>query len=335
MGRLLEPDAVSAPLVEVEGVAKHFRGKEGRILKAVDHVSLHLPAGETLGIVGESGSGKSTLGRLMLGLYPPTAGRVRFEGIDLAGLSPTAMRRLRRHMQPIFQDPYASLDPRFTVGASIAEPLVIHGIGDRSERLRRVAAVLETVGLEAEAARRYPHEFSGGQRQRIGIARAIAPEPKLIVADEPVSALDVSIQSQILNLLIELKAKLNLSYVFISHDLAVVEHISDRVAVMYLGRVVELAETRALYRRAAHPYTQALVSAIPEPDAERRRERIILSGDAPNPEEPPPGCPFHPRCPQVMPHCRTIAPPRAELGDAVSPHPVVCHLYGPAPANAR
>ena len=328
MGRLLESDAVSPPLLEVEGVAKHFRGKEGRLLKAVDHVSLHLAAGETLGIVGESGSGKSTLGRLMLGLYPPTAGRVRFEGVDLAGLSPGTMRRLRRHMQPIFQDPYASLDPRFTVGASIAEPLVIHGIGDRVERGRRVAALLETVGLEPDAARRYPHEFSGGQRQRIGIARAIAPEPKLIVADEPVSALDVSIQSQILNLLIDLKARLNLSYVFISHDLAVVEHISDRVAVMYLGRVVESAETAALYRRAAHPYTQALVSAIPEPDAARRHERIILAGDAPNPEEPPPGCPFHPRCPQAMAHCRTMAPAPTELGSAASPHPVVCHLYG-------
>jgi peptide/nickel transport system ATP-binding protein len=330
MGRVLEPHAVTPPLLEVEGVAKHFRGKEGRLLKAVDNVSLHLAAGETLGIVGESGSGKSTLGRLMLGLYPPTAGRVRFEGVDLAGLSPAAMRGLRRHMQPIFQDPYASLDPRFTVGASIAEPLVIHRIGDRAERRQRVALLLETVGLEADAARRYPHEFSGGQRQRIGIARAIAPEPKLIVADEPVSALDVSIQSQILNLLIELKARLNLSYVFVSHDLAVVEHISDRVAVMYLGRVVEMAETAALYRRAAHPYTQALVSAIPEPDAKRRRERIILAGDAPNPEEPPPGCPFHPRCPQAMADCRTIAPPRAELGTVGSPHPVVCHLYGPA-----
>src|SRR5262249_43087271 len=205
-----ESEAGGPTLLEVEGVAKHFRGKEGRLLKAVDHVSLHLAAGETLGIVGESGSGKSTLGRLMLGLYPPTAGRVRFEGVDLAGLSPGAMRRLRRYLQPIFQDPYASLDPRFTVGASIAEPLAIHGIGDRAERGRRVAALLETVGLERDAARRYPHEFSGGQRQRIGIARAIAPEPKLIVADEPVSALDVSIQSQILNLLIDLKARLNL-----------------------------------------------------------------------------------------------------------------------------
>jgi oligopeptide/dipeptide ABC transporter ATP-binding protein len=238
-------------------------------------------------------------------------------------------------MQPIFQDPYASLDPRFTVGASIAEPLVIHGVGDAAERRARVAELLETVGLEADAARRYPHEFSGGQRQRIGIARAIALRPKLVVADEPVSALDVSIQSQILNLLIDLKARLRLSYVFISHDLAVVEHISDRVAVMYLGRVVELAETAALYRKAAHPYTQALISAVPEAEAERRIARIILPGEAPNPEDPPPGCPFHPRCPQVMAHCRMVVPPRVELGSADSPHPVVCHLYEPAPVDTE
>ena len=330
MGRLLESRAMSPPLLEVTGVAKHFRGKDGSWLKAVEDVSLTLAPGETLGIVGESGSGKSTLGRLMLGLHQPTSGSVRFEGVDLAGLSAVAMRKLRRHMQPIFQDPYASLDPRFTVGASIAEPLVIHRLGDGAARRRRVAELLEIVGLEPDAARRYPHEFSGGQRQRIGIARAIAPEPKLIVADEPVSALDVSIQSQVLNLLIDLRARLGLSYVFISHDLAVVEHISDRVAVMYLGKIVETAETAALYARAAHPYTQALVSAIPEPDPDRRRQRIILAGDAPNPEDPPPGCAFHPRCPQVMPRCRTVAPPRIDLGTAPSPHPVVCHLYGPA-----
>jgi oligopeptide/dipeptide ABC transporter ATP-binding protein len=330
MGGLLEPGAMSA-LLQVEGVAKHFRSKEGSWLKAVEDVSLALAPGETLGIVGESGSGKSTLGRLMLGLHQPTAGRVRFEGVDLAGLTGGALRRLRRHMQPIFQDPYASLDPRFTVGASIAEPLVIHRLGDAATRRRRVAELLEIVGLEPEAARRYPHEFSGGQRQRIGIARAIAPEPRLIVADEPVSALDVSIQSQILNLMIDLKARLGLSYVFISHDLAVVEHISDRVAVMYLGRIVELAETAALYARAAHPYTKALISAIPEPDPEQRKARIILGGDAPNPEAPPPGCPFHPRCPQVMPRCRTQVPPHTDLGTPAAPHPVDCHLYGEQP----
>jgi oligopeptide/dipeptide ABC transporter ATP-binding protein len=327
MGRVLEPHAVTPPLLEVEGVAKHFRGKEGRLLKAVDNVSLHLAAGETLGIVGESGSGKSTLGRLMLGLYPPTAGRVRFEGVDLAGLSPGAMRGLRRHMQPIFQDPYASLDPRFTVGASIAEPLVIHGIGDRAKRRQRVAQLLETVGLEADAARRYPHEFSGGQRQRIGIARAIALEPKLLVLDEPVSALDVSIQSQILNLLLDLKERLGLSYIFISHDLAVVEHVSDRVAVMYLGHIVEMTTATALYAKPAHPYTEALMSAAPEPDPERRAQRIVLSGEPPSPEAPPPGCRFHPRCPKVMDRCRTDPPATRSIGGSDIRHLVNCHLY--------
>jgi oligopeptide/dipeptide ABC transporter ATP-binding protein len=315
------------PLVELDGVSKEFRGKDGRVLRAVDGVSLALRPGETLGIVGESGSGKSTLGRLILGLHAPSAGSVRFDGTDIATLPAAQMRRLRRHMQPIFQDPYASLDPRFTVGDSIAEPLVIHAIGNREQRRRKVAELLDIVGLEDDAAGRYPHEFSGGQRQRIGIARAIALEPKLIVADEPVSALDVSIQSQILNLLIELKGRLNLSYVFISHDLAVVEHISDRVAVMYLGRIVELADTAALYRAAAHPYTQALISAIPETNIENRRERVILSGDAPNPEEPPSGCPFHPRCPKVFARCAGEVPATVNLGSAAAPHLVNCHLY--------
>jgi peptide/nickel transport system ATP-binding protein len=315
------------PLVELNGVVKDFRGKEGRSLRAVDGVSLALMPGETLGIVGESGSGKSTLGRLILGLHAPTAGSVMFEGTDIATVPARQLRGLRRHMQPIFQDPYASLDPRFTVGDSIAEPLVIHRIGDSTSRRRRVAELLDIVGLENEAAGRYPHEFSGGQRQRIGIARAIALEPKLIVADEPVSALDVSIQSQILNLLIELKARLKLSYVFISHDLAVVEHISDRVAVMYLGRVVEIAETAALYRRAAHPYTEALISAIPETRVENRRERIILSGDAPNPEEPPSGCPFHPRCPKAFERCPREVPATVDIGNPTSPHTVSCHLH--------
>ena len=315
------------PLLELSRVSKHFRGKEGRILRAVEEVSLTLAPGETLGIVGELGSGKSTLGRLMLGLHQPTAGRVCVEGVDLGAIGGAKLRQLRRHMQPIFQDPYASLDPRFTVGASIAEPLVIHRIGDAAARSRKVADLLEIVGLEPDAAKRYPHEFSGGQRQRVGIARAIALEPRLIVADEPVSALDVSIQSQILNLLIDLKAGLKLSYVFISHDLAVVEHISDRVAVMYLGRIVEIAETGALYRRLAHPYTEALMSAVPEPDLERRRERIILAGDAPNPEDPPPGCPFHPRCPKAFERCRNEAPAEVDLGTPASPHLVRCHLH--------
>jgi oligopeptide/dipeptide ABC transporter ATP-binding protein len=315
-------------LVELDGVTKDFRARDGRMLRAVDGVSLVVRPGETLGIVGESGSGKSTLGRLILGLHEPTSGMVRFEGQDLSSVSAGNLRQLRRDMQPIFQDPYASLDPRFTVGDSIAEPLVIHRIGNRASRARKVAELLEIVGLEADAVARYPHEFSGGQRQRIGIARAIALEPKLIVADEPVSALDVSIQSQILNLLIELKDRLKLSYVFISHDLAVVEHISDRVAVMYLGRVVETAETAALYRRAAHPYTEALISAIPQPNIEGRRERIILAGDAPNPEEPPPGCPFHPRCPKVFERCPREVPATIEIGTPDSPHGVNCLLYG-------
>jgi len=319
------------PLVELDGVTKDFRGKEGRFLRAVDGVNLALMPGETLGIVGESGSGKSTLGRLILGLHAPTAGRVRFQGSDIARLSAGRLRQLRRHMQPVFQDPYASLDPRFTVGDSVAEPLVIHGIGDRAARRRRVAELLDIVGLESDAARRYPHEFSCGQRQRIGIARAIALEPKLIVADEPVSALDVSIQSQILNLLIDLKDRLALSYIFISHDLAVVEHISDRVAVMYLGRVVETAQTAALYRRAAHPYTEALISAIPQPNLENRRERIILPGDAPNPEDPPPGCPFHPRCPKAFARCPHEVPATVALSEDGTPHTVNCLLYGPPP----
>ena len=321
----------AGPIVELDGVTKDFRAKDGKMLRAMDGVSLVVKPGETLGIVGESGSGKSTLGRLILGLHEPTSGTVRFEGQDLSTVAAGNLRQLRRHMQPIFQDPYASLDPRFTVGDSIAEPLVIHRIGNRASRRNKVAELLEIVGLESDAAARYPHEFSGGQRQRIGIARAIALEPKLIVADEPVSALDVSIQSQILNLLIELKARLKLSYVFISHDLAVVEHISDRVAVMYLGRVVETAETAALYRRAAHPYTEALISAIPQPNIENRRERIILAGDAPNPEEPPSGCSFHPRCAKAFDRCPREVPATIEIGTPESPHGVNCLLYGSTP----
>jgi oligopeptide/dipeptide ABC transporter ATP-binding protein len=320
----------TTPLLELEGVVKHFKSRDGKgSVRAVDGVTLALQPGETLGIGGESGSGKSTLGRLMLRLHEPDAGSIRFEGEDLLALRPGALRLRRRQMQLIFQDPYASLDPRFSVGSSIAEPLVIHRIGDRASRRRKVEELLTLVGLEPDAARRYPHEFSGGQRQRIGIARAIALEPKLIVADEPVSALDVSIQSQVLNLLAELKSRLNLAYVFISHDLAVVEHISDRVAVMYLGRLVELAERRRLYREPAHPYTEALISAIPEPDADRRRQRIILSGDVPNPESPPPGCPFHPRCPKVFDRCRTERPVTTDVGQAGDPHLVDCHLHGP------
>jgi oligopeptide/dipeptide ABC transporter ATP-binding protein len=316
------------PLLEVVDLVKHFPAKDGHgVTRAVDGVSLQLARGETLGIVGESGCGKSTLARLMLRLIEPSAGEVRFAGENLLALPARAMRERRRDMQIVFQDPYASLDPRLSIGSIIAEPLEIHAIGDRRQRRARVAELLALVGLEPDAATRYPHEFSGGQRQRIGIARAIALEPKLVVLDEPISALDVSIQSQILNLLMELKQRLQLSYVFISHDLAVVEHVCDRVAVMYLGRIVELADTADLYGRQSHPYTEALISAAPEPDPDRRRQRIVLSGDPPSPEMPPPGCPFHPRCPKVMERCHTEVPADRDIGRDGRRHLVRCHLY--------
>ena len=318
----------AAPLLELGDVVKHFPARDGRgTVKAVDGISLTLGQGETLGIVGESGCGKSTLARLMLRLIEPTAGQVRFAGEDLLALRASALRVKRRDMQIVFQDPYASLDARLSVGAIVAEPLEIHRVGDRQERRRRVAELLSLVGLEPDAATRYPHEFSGGQRQRIGIARAIALEPKLVVLDEPVSALDVSIQSQILNLLMDLKARLGLSYVFISHDLAVVEHVSDRVAVMYLGRVVETTTTAALYARPAHPYTQALMSAVVEPDPGRRTQRMVLQGDPPSPESPPPGCAFHPRCPKAMPRCQSEMPILRNIGAEGAVHHVSCHLY--------
>ena len=320
---------VAGPILEVENLTKHFHARGGGqgSVQAVNGVSLRLERGETLGIVGESGCGKSTLARLILRLIEPTAGSVRFAGEDLLTLPQSDLRVRRRDMQLIFQDPYASLDPRLTVGTIVGEPLAIHGIGDRKERRDRVAGLLKTVGLEADAIARYPHEFSGGQRQRIGIARAIALEPKLIIADEPVSALDVSIQSQILELLLDLKERLALSYIFISHDLAVVEHVSDRVAVMYLGRIVEETDTESLYEKPAHPYTEALISAVPQPDPERERTRIVLSGDIPNPENPPPGCQFHPRCPKAMVHCRTTAPKTQNMGTEERLHLVSCHLY--------
>jgi peptide/nickel transport system ATP-binding protein len=318
----------AGPLLEVDNLTKHFRSRSGAgSVQAVNGVSLHLERGETLGIVGESGCGKSTLARLILRLIEPTAGRVRFAGDDLLALPLSELRSRRRNMQLIFQDPYASLDPRLTVGAIVGEPLAIHGIGSRKERRERVAELLMTVGLEVDAMKRYPHEFSGGQRQRIGIARAIALEPRLIIADEPVSALDVSIQSQILELLLDLKARLSLSYIFISHDLAVVEHVSDRVAVMYLGRIVETTDTERLYRRPAHPYTEALISAVPQPDPDRDRSRIVLTGDIPNPESPPSGCPFHPRCPKVLAVCPDKLPALKDIGESGPQHLVACHLH--------
>ena len=323
-----ESGARAAPLLEARDLVKHFPAKDGQgSVQAVSGVSLSLARGETLGVVGESGCGKSTLARLLLCLIEPTSGSVRFDGEDLLSLSPAALRARRRDMQIVFQDPYASLDPRLTVAAIVGEPLAIHGVGSRRERRDRVAGLLETVGLDADAMTRYPHEFSGGQRQRIGIARAVALEPKLIIADEPVSALDVSIQSQILELLLDLKARLSLSYIFISHDLAVVEHISDRVAVMYLGRVVESADTEMLYARPSHPYTEALISAVPQPDPERDRRRIVLAGDIPNPESPPPGCAFHPRCPKALERCALDEPRARDIGPPGPPHEVRCLLY--------
>jgi oligopeptide/dipeptide ABC transporter ATP-binding protein len=315
-------------LLRVKGLAKHFPARGGKgTVRAVDGVSFEVHGGETLGIVGESGCGKSTLARTLLRLISPTAGAVEFDGKDIGTLGPRALRALRREMQMIFQDPFASLDPRLKVGAIVAEPLVIHRIGDRAGRRKAVLDLLATVGLDADAAARYPHEFSGGQRQRIGIARALALQPKLIIADEPVSALDVSIQSQILNLLVRLKEQFGLSYIFISHDLAVIEHVSDRLAVMYLGRIVETAATEDLLARPSHPYTQALISAVPSPDPERRGQRVVLSGEMPNPETPPPGCPFHPRCPKAMDVCRTTPPAEIDVGRTDRPHLVRCHLF--------
>jgi oligopeptide/dipeptide ABC transporter ATP-binding protein len=316
----------AGPILEVENLMKHFPVKGGRIY-ALNGVSFRQARGETIGIVGESGCGKSTLARTVLRLIEPTSGQLVFDGENLLGLPPRALRRRRRDMQIVFQDPYASLDPRVQIGTSIEEPLIIHRFGSRAERARRVAELLELVGLGAEVAARYPHEFSGGQRQRIGIARAIAAGPKLVIADEPVSALDVSIQSQILNLLVELRDRLALSMLFISHDLAVIRYISERVAVMYLGQLVEFGDAAAIYEEPAHPYTQALLSAIPQPDPDRRRKRIVLAGDVPSPEHPPAGCPFHPRCPQAMDRCRTEVPPERNIGSDALPRLVRCHLY--------
>ena len=315
-------------LLRVSGLKKHFPSRDGGgTVRAVDGVSLTVRRGETLGVVGESGCGKSTLGRTILRLIEPTEGEIVFDGVDLRGLGAKQLRARRRDMQIIFQDPYASLDPRLTVGSIIAEPLVIHGVGTRASRREMVAELLATTGLEADAASRYPHEFSGGQRQRIGIARAFALKPKLVIADEPVSSLDVSIQSQILNLLTELRRRFGLAYVFISHDLAVVEHMSDTVAVMYLGRLVETAAAGDLFARPSHPYTEALISSVPSADPERRRTRIVLAGEMPNPESPPPGCPFHPRCPKAMDACRTTPPVETDIGAEGRPHLVSCHLY--------
>lgn len=317
-------------LLEIHDLKKHFPVTAGVMkhtvghVKAVDGVSFHVKAGETLGIVGESGCGKSTTGRMIMRVLEPTSGRIVLDGQDITSLRGRALRRIRPKFQMVFQDPYASLNPKIVVGDIIAEPLLVNNVARGAEAQRRVEALLETVGLRAEDRVRYPHEFSGGQRQRIGIARALALNPKLIVADEAVSALDVSIQSQILNLMVDLRNRFNLSYIFISHNLAVVRHISDRVAVMYLGHMVEVANKHDLYENPLHPYTVALLSAAPEPKREGRRERIILQGDAPNPANPPTGCPFHTRCPQVMDICRTERP---ELREIRPDHVAACHLH--------
>jgi oligopeptide transport system ATP-binding protein len=326
------PMSENGNLVEVKNLKKffpvqsHFFSREKIFVQAVVGVNLTIHRGETLGLVGESGCGKSTLGRLILRLEEPTEGQIFFEGDDILQYSSERLRQLRRQMQIIFQDPYSSLNPRKTVGSIIGEPLIIHQIGNRREREERVLKLMEVVGLRPEHINRYPHEFSGGQRQRIGIARALALNPKLIIADEPVSALDVSIQAQVLNLLEDLQNEFHLTYLFIAHDLSVVEHISDRVAVMHLGRIAELARSEDLYRQPKHPYTQALLSANPVPDPTLERKRILLQGEVPSPINPPSGCNFHTRCPYKMDVCPTEIP---RLKEIEPNHWVACYLYGP------
>jgi oligopeptide/dipeptide ABC transporter ATP-binding protein len=312
---------INGSLVKVEELRTHFPIRKGLFskvaawVKAVDGVSFAIPAGQTLGLVGESGCGKTTVGRTLLRLIPATSGKVIFDGRDVFGLSSGELRPLRRNMQLIFQDPFGSLNPRMTVGNIVGESLTVHGIAKGQRRRDMVAELLEKVGLSKSYVNRYPHEFSGGQRQRIGIARALALNPKFIVCDEPVSALDVSIQSQIINLLMDLQEEFGLTYLFIAHDLAVVEHISDTVAVMYLGKIVEYAKAEELYANPKHPYTMALLSAIPQPEPARRRQRIMLRGEVPSPVNPPSGCPFHPRCHMRIDRCSKDVPQLEQKGD--------------------
>lgn len=326
----MHSEITMGPLLEVRNLKKYFPIKRGlfrspgEVVRAVDGVSFSIREGETLGLVGESGSGKSTTALLLLRLIEPTAGEVYFENVPIFRASREQMRRLRREMQIIFQDPYSSLNPRMTVEEIVGEGMEIHGLAKGKEKKERVAELLKRVGLEPDHMGRYPHEFSGGQRQRIGIARALAVHPRFIVADEPVSSLDVSIQAQIINLLKELQQEFRLTYLFITHDLGVIEYISDRVAVMYLGRIVELADTPDLFRRPLHPYTEALLSAVPVLDPEAKRPRIILPGEPPSPLNPPSGCPFHPRCPKRFERCPIEEP---VLKEVEPNHWVSCHLY--------
>jgi len=327
---------MTAPLLVVDDLRKHYTLRAGLLgratlpVRAVDGISFTLQRGETLGLVGESGCGKSTAGKALMRLIEPTSGSVRLNGTEITTLSPTALHEQRRQMQAVFQDPYSSLNPKMTAGALVTEPLINFGIGTTAERRERVEDLFARVGLRPADMAKYPHEFSGGQRQRLGIARALAPGPALVVGDEPVSALDVSVQAQVVNLLVRLQQEFGLAYLFIAHDLAVVRHISDRVAVMYLGRIVELAPTATLVARPAHPYTQALLEAIPVPDPRRRRRRTLLRGEVPSPVHPPPGCHFHPRCPIATDRCRIEDPTLRDLGGGQS---AACH-YAPAESPA-
>jgi oligopeptide/dipeptide ABC transporter ATP-binding protein len=313
---------MNRPILSLSELEMHFPTRAG-LVRAVDGISLDIAPGETLGLVGESGCGKSTLGKTAVGLTKPTAGSIRLQGVEITHLSRNALRPLRTNLQMIFQDPYASLNPRLTVGRTLEEPLIVHGRGDAHERRERVRWLIDKVGLRPEALQRHPHEFSGGQRQRIGIARALALDPKLVICDEPVSALDVSVRAQVINLLMDLKRDLGFAYLFISHDLSVVEHVSDRIAVMYLGRIVELADRRALWTRPLHPYTQALMAAVPvaDPSVRARSRTAKLDGDLPSPVDPPSGCRFRTRCPIALPACAAREPMLTEIAPG---HRVAC-----------